>query len=75
MMAGKERVFDARDGRIPANEALSWLKNRADKFRPSCWREQNTFDDLVEDAAEIEDAVFVPVASDTLERLVVVCLP
>jgi hypothetical protein len=64
MMAGKERVFDARDGRIPANEALSWLKNRADKFRPSSWREQNTFDDLVEDAAEIEDAVFVPVASD-----------
>jgi hypothetical protein len=64
MMAGKERVFDVTDGKIPANEALSWLKNRPDKFRPSCWRDQNTFDDLVDHVAEIEDAVFVPVAAD-----------
>ena len=64
MMAGKERVFDPRDGRIRASEALSWLKNRTDSFRPSCWRDQNTFDDLVEHTIEIENAVFVPVASD-----------
>jgi hypothetical protein len=64
MMAGKERVFSVKDGKIPAIEALSWLKNRADKFRPSCWRDQNTFEDLAETAGEIDDALFVPVASD-----------
>jgi hypothetical protein len=64
MMAGKERVFSTKDGKIPATEALSWLKNRADKFRPSCWRDQNTFEDLAEQTVEVEDALFVPVASD-----------
>ena len=64
MMAGKERVFDPREGRIRASEALSWLKNRTESFRPSCWRDQNAFDDLDASATEIDDAVFVPVASD-----------
>jgi len=64
MMAGKERAFSVKDGKIPAIEALSWLKNRTDKFRPSCWRDQNTFEDVVEQTVEVEDALFVPVASD-----------
>jgi hypothetical protein len=64
MMAGKERMFYPKDGKIPASDALSWLKNRPDKFRPSCWREQNTFEDLAEHDTEIDDAVFVPVAQD-----------
>jgi hypothetical protein len=65
MMAGKERVFDPRDGRIRASEALSWLKNRSDAFRPSCWRDQNAFGDLTEhDTSSIEGVMFVPVASD-----------
>lgn len=65
MMAGKERSFtpDA-DGRIPAEEALSWLHGRPKLFRPSVWRQQNTFEDLAARPAEVEDAVFVPVAAD-----------
>ena len=64
MMAGKDRVFEPHDGKIPASEALSWLRNRTDEYRPSCWREQNTFEDLAEQGPEIEDALFVPVAGD-----------
>lgn len=65
MMAGKERSFtpDA-DGRIPAEEALSWLHGRPKVFRPSVWRDQNTFDDLAARPAEVDDVVFVPVAAD-----------
>jgi hypothetical protein len=65
MMAGKERTFTVDgQGRIPAEEALSWLNGRPDVFAPSVWREQNSFDDLTPNLAEVEDAVFVPVAGD-----------
>lgn len=65
MMAGKERRFDVDgEGKILANEALSWLAHRPKEFRPSRWRDQNTFEDLAEPAAEIEVPAFVPIASD-----------
>lgn len=65
MMAGKERSFTPdTDGRIPAEEALSWLHGRPKVFRPSVWRDQNTFEDLAARPAEVDDAVFVPVAAD-----------
>lgn len=65
MMAGKERVFTPDgDGRIPASEALQWLLGRSKGFKPSVWRDQNTFEDLAARPAEVDDVVFVPVAAD-----------
>ena len=55
MMAGKERVFTVdASGRIPAAAALSWLAGRPEQFKPSRWRDQNTFEDLVR-PTKIED--------------------
>jgi hypothetical protein len=64
MMAGKEKVFASDEGRVPAADALAWLAHRTEHFRPSRWRDQNTFEDLTPVAQEIEDAIFVPVAAD-----------
>jgi hypothetical protein len=64
LMAGKERVFTVDEsGRVPAAEALSWLAGRPKEFRPSRWRDQNTFEDLVR-PTKIEEVNFVPVAAD-----------
>jgi hypothetical protein len=64
MMAGKEKAFSSEQGRIPASEALAWLAGRPESFRPSRWRDQNTFEDLRPTRAEIDEVVFVPVAAD-----------
>lgn len=65
MMAGGERVFEPKDGGVPAAQALDWLKQRK-QFRPSTWRDQNTFEDLATaDRFELdEEMLFVPVAAD-----------
>ncbi|MGC5779956.1 hypothetical protein [Methylobacterium sp. NFXW15] len=65
MMAGGERVFEPKDGGVPAAQALDWLKQRK-LFRPSSWRDQNTFEDLARvDRHELdEEMLFVPVAAD-----------
>ncbi|WP_438345744.1 hypothetical protein [Methylorubrum populi] len=65
MMAGAERVFDPKDGGVPAPQALDWLKQRR-QFRPSTWRDQNTFEDLAGADREdpVEEMLFVPVAAD-----------
>ncbi|MCJ2105403.1 hypothetical protein MKK70_08425 [Methylobacterium sp. E-041] len=65
MMAGSERVFDPKDGGVPAAQALDWLKQRK-QFRPSSWRDQNTFEDLagVDRDEPVEEMLFVPVAAD-----------
>jgi hypothetical protein len=66
LMAGKDRAFTPVDGRIAASEALGWLSGRPDQYRPSRWREQNTFDDMIEPVEEpvLEAALFVPMAAD-----------
>ena len=64
MMAGKDSVFKSVNGKIPAKEALDWLESRP-TFRPSVWRVQETFADLVKrPPVELEDVLFIPVARD-----------
>lgn len=64
MMAGRHSVFRSVDGKIPAKDALDWLKSRP-KFRPSVWRMQETFSDLAKrPPSELETVFFVPVARD-----------
>ncbi|MEE7457473.1 hypothetical protein MPAR168_04675 [Methylorubrum populi] len=65
MMAGGERVFDPKDGAVPASQALDWLKQRK-QFRPSTWRDQNTFEDLagIDREEAVDEMLFVPVAAD-----------
>lgn len=54
-----------KDGGVPAAQALDWLKQRK-QFRPSSWRDQNTFEDLasVDRDEPVEEMLFVPVAAD-----------
>jgi hypothetical protein len=65
LMAGSERIFGSEDGgRVPARDALGWLRRRP-SFRPSAWREQSTFEDLADTQPLALDSVhFVPVAKD-----------
>ncbi len=65
MISGKDAVFHAEGGMIPAHEALDWLAGR-DDFYPSIWRTARPiWDDIVhENVLQYEDPVFVPAARD-----------
>jgi hypothetical protein len=64
LMSGENRVFTAKDGKVPAADALKWLSGRP-TFWNSIWREQSlplyTHD---EPTSPLEQAAFVPVARD-----------
>ena len=65
MMSKTEKLFSNVGGRIPAKEALRWLRHKPESFRPSIWKDQETFDDLPGIAAgSLAQVFFVPVGSD-----------
>lgn len=64
LMSGENRVFAAKDGRIPATDALKWLKGRP-AFWSSIWREQSLpLYAHGEPTTALKQAAFVPVARD-----------
>jgi hypothetical protein len=63
MMSGAKRTFTSEDGRIPAQEALTWLGQR-EEFWNSIWREQHVPQYGVKRRAAVDQPVFVPVARD-----------
>lgn len=58
-----DRKFIAEDGRIPAQQALAWLKDRRE-FWNSIWREQRLPTYGAKPTAPLHEAVFVPVGRD-----------
>ncbi len=63
MMSGANRVFSADGGRVPADEALTWLAGRPE-FWNSVWREQRLPQYNIKRQAPLSRAVFVPIARD-----------
>ena len=64
LMSGENRVFPAKDGKIPATEALKWLSGRP-AFWNSIWREQSLpLYAHNEPTTPLKQAAFVPVARD-----------
>jgi hypothetical protein len=63
MMSGTDRRFTAKEGRIPAPEALAWLNER-EGFWNSVWREQRLLRHGTKARTALEQAVFVPVGRD-----------
>lgn len=63
MMSGSKRTFTSDDGRIPAQEALTWLGQR-EEFWNSIWREQPLPRYGAKRRAPVDRPVFVPVARD-----------
>ncbi|ORE97759.1 hypothetical protein [Aurantimonas sp. 22II-16-19i] len=66
LMSGANRAMTPVEGKIPAKEALDWLKGR-DSFHPSVWRTQGAYRDRDTPPVEeiVEDRVwFVPAAQD-----------
>lgn len=65
MISKTEGLLPNDNGRIPAREALDWLRLRPATFRPSVWKEQDAFEDLVrDDEPPLERVFFVPVGQD-----------
>lgn len=63
LMAGSNRIFNAVDGRIPADEALPWLHARPE-FWNSIWRDQRLVRKASKERPPLDGPVFVPVARD-----------
>lgn len=64
LMSGENRAFTAKDGKIPAAEALKWLSGRP-SFWNSIWREQHLpVYAQGEPTAPLRHAQFLPVARD-----------
>jgi hypothetical protein len=63
LMSGSNNQFTNVDGKVPAKEALKWLKSR-ESFYNSIWREQNPFHRRAADYEKQIKPFFVPVARD-----------
>lgn len=66
LMSGANRAMTPVDGKVPAKEALEWLKGR-ESFHPSTWRTQGSYWPHISKPVEeiVEDLVwFVPQAQD-----------
>jgi hypothetical protein len=64
LMSGENRVFAAKDGKIPAADALKWLSGRP-AFWNSIWREQSLpLYAQAEPTTPLKQAAFVPIARD-----------
>lgn len=61
MMSGSDRKFSNENGKIPASDALAWLRER-DDFFDSIWRDDEPFPEpTIASASEI---LFLPVGRD-----------
>lgn len=64
MMSRTEALFSPKDGRIPADQALDWLRGKPKHFRPSLWQAQDPDEPLDLEPGRLEQVVFVPVGAD-----------
>lgn len=64
MMSRTEALFSPKDGGVPADQALDWLRSRPKYFRPSFWTVQKPDEPWEVQPGRLDDVLFVPVGAD-----------